>query len=78
MVPDTPAKFHRPSLPGSERSSKTGTDRQTDRPTEFAIAICRLVDTKCHKKQGFQLPESIGQGVEIYDIRVFEHSKSGN
>ena len=24
---------------------------QNDRPTEFAIAICHLVDTKCHKTQ---------------------------
>ena len=45
------AKFHRPSLPGSAQSSKTGTDR----PTEFAIAICPLVNTKCHKNRSLQL-----------------------
>ena len=27
------------------------TDRPTDRPTESAIAICHLVNTKCHKNQ---------------------------
>ena len=43
---DKPAKFHRPSLSGSAQTSKTGTDR----PKEFAIAMCNLVNTKCHKK----------------------------
>ena len=29
------------------------TDWQTDRPTEFAIAICHLVNSKCHKNVDF-------------------------
>ena len=32
------------------------TDRQTDRPTEFAIAICYLVNTKWHKNSVCSLP----------------------
>ena len=44
MNANTPAKFHLPSLSGSASTSKTGIDR----PTEFAIAICHLVNTKCH------------------------------
>ena len=47
LIPVTPAKFHRPSLSGSAQASKTGTDR----PTEFAIAICHLVNAKCHKRE---------------------------
>ena len=42
-----PAKFHRPILSGSAQTSKTGTDRQT----EIAIAICHLVNIKCHKNK---------------------------
>ena len=31
------------------------TDTPTDRPTEFAIAICHLVNTKCHKNSNIEV-----------------------
>ena len=31
--------------------AKPGPTDTTDRPTEFAIAICHLANTKCHKNQ---------------------------
>ena len=46
LVPDTPAKFYRPSSSGSAPTSKT----VTEKPTEIAIAICHLVNTKCNNK----------------------------
>ena len=33
----------------TDRQTNRQTERQTDRPTEFAIAICHLVNTKCHE-----------------------------
>jgi len=40
----------------------------TDRPTEFAIGICHLVNTKCHKNidRLFALP-----GLQIFCIYIF-------
>ena len=39
----------------------------TDRPTEFAIAICHLVDTKCHKNSSW--------ASQLVDLAMNETSK---
>ena len=38
-VPDTPANFLRPSLSGIARTSKTGTDKPTDRNCDRYMAL---------------------------------------
>ena len=61
LIPDMPAKFHRRSLSGSAQTSKTGTDR----PTEFAIAVCHLANTKCHKNLIFSLESLLSKRIVL-------------
>ena len=48
LVPNTPGRFHRPSLSRNAETSKTGTDKPTDR--QNLRTLCHLVNTKCQKK----------------------------
>ena len=43
------------------------TDRPTDRPTKLAIAICHLVNTKCHKNRYRGLYNSIQRLFQSYE-----------
>ena len=48
---------------------KVAKSGQTDRPTEFAIALSHLVDTKCHKKQKQDQKKRIEQERETESIK---------